>query len=220
MFTQLNVTMSINLPELYYDVTILIWESLSYSELLSLRATCKTLAEKMDFWTIGYGNMIINIDNFINRCINIIHTYQKPLFQHHGYLTSHCNISCDTRKDYRYAFCYYWKYNNYKKCCDLTHMQFIIQGVLYDCSNIMNNIEHISKLDFLVRIIEFNKEMTKNKPKNKLKSDISYHKFIKDMQYIFKDNDWSNKIKEIILGIADMSTPENFSLIKESLFIK
>jgi len=212
--------MSINLPELYYDVAILIWESLSYSELLSLRATCKTLNEKMDFWTIGFGNIVINIDKFINRCINVIRTYQKPLFQHHGYLTSHCNISCDTQKDYRYVFCYYWKYNNYKKCCDLTHTRFVIQGIVYDYSNIMDNIEHISKLDSLVRIIEFNKQMIKNKPKNKLKSDISYQKFRKDMQTVFKNNNWRNKIKEIILGIADMSTSEHFSLIKESLFIK
>mgnify|MGYP001235204721 CR=1 FL=1 len=198
--------MSINLPELYYDVTILIWESLSYSDLLSLRATCKTLYERMDFWTIGYGQMTINIDKFINRCIDIIHTYPKPLFQHHGYLASHCEFECDTRKDGRYAFCYYWKYNNYKKCNNLSHIQFMIQGAVYDYSNIMNNIKHISKLEQLIRIIELNKQMIKNKPAKQLKLDNPYQKFKKEMQCIFKNNDWSNCIKEMILGIAEMTS--------------
>lgn len=212
--------------DLNTDILGLITEFLEFKEQLILRTSCKTINKNMIYHNYENCNFLRKVLSLIKNCSLIISDRCPEKFE----LYKSCLFSASENIEYQFytTSSIYSDLkltitinNREEKLSFLTNTPYIILGVSYTFGELINNIEIMKSLQFLVDLLDFDRNL-RNKYKSfgckdkglmkqhKLashyfKTNDCYIKFNKDLKQFFDDSEWFNVVKDIICGNRELT---------------
>lgn len=205
--------------DLNVDILELISKQLQFKEQLNLRSSCQTINKNMVYHNYENCKFLNKVASLIKNCSLIVSDRCPEKFQ--VYKSSLFSSSEKTEHQFYTTSDIYSKVkltiiinNREEKLSFLTNTSYIILGVSYTFTELINNIEIIKSLEFLVDLLDFDTRLRntyksfgcKDKglmKQHKLashyfKTNDCYFKFNKDLKQFFDDSEWFNVVKDII----------------------
>lgn len=220
-----------NFLDLNVDILELISKQLQLKEQLKLRSSCQIINKNMLYHNYENCNFLCKVGLLIRKCSLLIRN-TNPESCSIDTTCSHDDIEkCDYRCHDISALCYntYGIYSNLIVTRPekefyfefLSYQKFIILGVTYTFRELIDNIEIIKSLQFLLELLDFDRDL-RNKYKSfgckdkglmkqhrlashYFKTNDCYIKFNKDLKQFFDNSEWFNVVKDIICGNRELT---------------
>lgn len=255
------IVVSTTILDLVPDVVKLICLKLTFTDQLNLRLVCKGLYPLIyyyDFKNRDEGTsskdskLMIRVCRDITiKCYAII--WNRYRVQHpKSYIwylpdeykkLGECfskEIKCSSDKKH------YWHYDHdyYSGCGNPDHQYLVIFHQNWTLTNIMQNIEQLMIMDKLIKLLDFDKELTSKKnsfnDKDKRlmgeqsknykysyeiqgncahfhKTNDCYIKYNKDLRRLFNVGEWFNVVKDMLTGLKPLITMDKIVKIDEAI---
>jgi len=223
------------------DILGLISSNLSFKDQLNLRAVCMTINKNISFHNYKESNFLQKLGSLIKECSVILNqkcpqrcTFKKviDLLNEHDRIG---NVSYDTNNFYSNLKATTINFNDEWRYEFESYVNFKILGISYTFKELLENIDIIMSLEFLIKLLDFdetlrrtNKSFTMKDKRLMKQHDLSSHfyktndcyfKFNKDLKQFFDSSEWFNVVKDIICGdrSLDYSLEELKSNISSTL---
>ena len=210
------------------DILGLISQRLEFKDQLNLRSLCKTMKKINIYHNYENSNFLFKLAVLIHNCLLIlaIKIPEKVIVNNKKYCSIHnntedCVYECDKITIYTS--------NNFYSDLKITeglkppenikfllYSNFKILGINYTFRELLDNIDVIKSLEFLINLLNFDKSLRDQNKSFTLKdkklmnqhelsdhyrkTNDCYFKFNKDLKLFFDDSEWFNVVKDIICG--------------------